>query len=155
VRGALSLGNLNQQRTTPVTRVALATIAIPLGVGVIMTACTPAQQAQTNQALSSQPGQLFCRVQLAGGGTVLAGLVDVAATAAAPGAGPLVVVATGQTKVFVDDACTKAAQQTPGAVSGVPVSPPAPAVPVQQLAITVPTNQITPPVPAASAAPRG
>jgi hypothetical protein len=86
---------------------------------------------------------------------VLAVLVDTAATAAAPEAGPLVVVATGQTKAFVDDACAKAAQQTPGAVAGVPVAPPAPAVAVEQLPITVPPNQMTPPIPAASAATSG
>ena len=139
------------------TRITMATMALSVSIGTMMAACTPNPQSPNPAPLSTQPGQLFCRIQLAGGGTVLAVLVDVAATAAAPGAGPLVVVATGQTKSFVDDACAKAAQQTPGAVSGVPVSPPsAPTVPVQQLPITVPPNQITPPVPAAaSAAPRG
>ena len=137
-------------------RITMCRIALFVSMGTMMAACTPNQPGQTNSApLSSQPGQLFCRIQLAGGGTVLAVLVDVAATAAAPGAGPLVVVATGQTKSFVDDACAKAAQQTPGAVSGIPVSPPAPAVPVQQLPITVPPNQTTPPVPAGSLAPHG
>jgi hypothetical protein len=135
-----------------VTRYASSEVA--LCMGMLIVACTPTQQAQTNQVLSSRPGQLFCSIQLAGGGTVIAALVDVGATAAAPASGPFVVVATGQTKAFVDDACAKAAQQMAGAVTGVPVSPPAPAVPVQQLPITVPPNQLSPPVPASSAAPR-
>ena len=58
-------------------------------VGASMVACSPAQQAKTDQVLSSKPGQLFCRIQLAGGGAVLAGAVDAAATAAAPGASRL------------------------------------------------------------------
>jgi hypothetical protein len=136
------------------SRAALPTIALSVAIGA-MTACAPTQQPGTGPVLSSQPGQLFCHIQLAGGGSVLAAIVDATATAAAPAAGPLVVVATGQTKAFVDDACTKAAQQTAGAVSGEPVSPPTPALPVQQVSIAVPPNQITLPVPAALAAPRG
>ena len=131
-----------------------STLALFGCLGASMMACSPAQQAKTDQVLSSKPGQLFCQVQLAGGGAVLAGVVDAAATAAAPGAEPFVVVATGQTKAFVDAACARVAQQTPGAISGAPVPPPAPAAPVQQVAITAPPNQITPPVPATSTAPR-
>jgi hypothetical protein len=101
------------------SRAALPTIALSVAIGA-MTACAPTQQPGTGPVLSSQPGQLFCHIQLAGGGSVLAAIVDATATAAAPAAGPLVVVATGQTKAFVDDACTKAAQQTAGAVSGEP-----------------------------------
>jgi hypothetical protein len=123
-------------------------------MGMLIVASTPTQQAQTNQVLSIRPGQLFCSIQFAGGDTVVAALVDAGATAAAPTSGPLVVVVTGQTKDFVDDACAKAAQQTAGAVTGVRVLPPAPAVPVQQLPITVAPNQLSPPVAASSAAPR-
>jgi len=83
-------------------------------MGMLVAACTPTQQAQTNQVLSSRPGQLFCSIQLAGGGAVIAALVDAGATAAASASRPLVVVAIGQAKAFVDDACAKAAQQTAG-----------------------------------------
>ena len=135
-------------------RAALPTIVLSVTFGA-MTACAPTQQPGMGPVLSSQPGQLFCHIQLAGGGSVLAGIVDATATAAAPGAGPLVVVATGQTKAFVDDACMKAAQQTAGAISGNPVPPPTLASVVQQVSIAVPPNQITLPVPEALAAPRG
>jgi hypothetical protein len=113
-------------------------------------ACSTAQTTKIEQAATSPTGQLFCKIQLDGGGMVVAGLVDAAATAAAPGAGPLVVLATGQTKAFVDEACAKAAQQVAGGVTGVPVPPPT----VQQVQVTPPPNQITAPVPVASATPR-
>ena len=45
---------------------------------------------------------------------MIAALVDAGATAAASASRPLVVVAIGQAKAFVDDACAKAAQQTAG-----------------------------------------
>lgn len=104
--------------------------------------------AQNSQTLNTLPGKLFCSIQLAGGGAILANLVDRAATKATPGAGPLVVVATGQTRQYVNDACQAAAQQTPGAMSGAPVSPPAASAPVQQLDVVAPLNPVTPPAPA-------
>jgi hypothetical protein len=139
-----------QQRTTRVTRFAKATMALSISLGAMTAACSPTATTKVDAAITSPTGQLFCKIQLDGGGTVVAGLVDAAATAAAPGAGPLVVVATGQTKAFVDEACAKAAQQVAGGVTGVPVPPPT----VQQVQVTPPPNQITAPVPVASATPR-
>jgi hypothetical protein len=132
-----------------VTRFAKVAMALSIVVGAMTTACSPTEKARLDAAIVSPPGQLFCSIQLAGGGTVVAGVVDAATTAAAPGAGPLVVLATGQTKAFVDEACTKAAQQMAGGVTGVPVPPPT----VQQVQVTPPSNQITAPVPVASATP--
>jgi hypothetical protein len=125
-------------------------MALSIGLTALTAACSTAQTTKIEQAATSPTGQLFCKIQLDGGGTVVAGLVDAAATAAAPGAGPLVVLATGQTKAFVDEACAKAAQQVAGGVTGVPVPPPT----VQQVQVTPPPNQITAPVPVASATPR-
>jgi hypothetical protein len=125
-------------------------MALSIGLTALTAACSTAQTTKIEQAATSPTGQLFCKIQLDGGGTVVAGLVDAAATAAAPGAGPLVVLATGQTKAFVDEACAKAAQQVAGGVAGVPVPPPT----VQQVQVTPPANQITLPVPVASATPR-
>jgi hypothetical protein len=125
-------------------------MALTIGLTAMTAACSPTATTKVDAAIASPTGQLFCKIQLDGGGTVVAGLVDAAATAAAPGAGPLVVVATGQTKAFVDEACAKAAQQVAGGVTGVPVPPPT----VQQVQVTPPPNQITLPVPVASATPR-
>lgn len=69
-------------------------------------------------------GQLFCALQTAGGGTIVAGLVDAAASAEAPTLAPIAIVATNATQTFVNNACTQAAVNT-GAVAAVPVSPPA------------------------------
>jgi hypothetical protein len=142
----------SNRRTTRVIRFAKAAMALSIGVGAMTTACSPTEKAKIDLAIMSPPGQLFCSIQLAGGGTVVAGVVDAAATAASPGLGPLAVLATGQTKAFVDEACAKAAQQVAGGVSGVPVPPPT----VQQVQVTPPPNQITAPVPVpvASATPR-
>jgi hypothetical protein len=137
------------KRTTRVTRFVKATMALSIGLGAMTAACSPAAINQVGEAFESPKGQLFCKIQLDGGGTLVAGLVDAAATAAAPGASPLVVVATGQTKAFVDEACAKAALQVAHGVTGVPVPPPT----VQQVLVTPPPNQITAPVPVASATP--
>jgi hypothetical protein len=132
-----------------VIRFAKAPIALSIGLAALTAACTTAQSDKLGQLVTSPTGQLFCQIQLNGGGTVITGVVDAAATAAAPGAGPLVVLATGQTKAFVDDVCAKAALQVAGGVGGVPVPPPT----VQQVQVTPPPSQITAPVPVASAMP--
>jgi hypothetical protein len=137
------------RRTTRVTRFAKAPITLSLGFAALTAACSPTAVDKINQAIASPTGQLFCEIQLAGGGTVVAGVVDAAATAAAPGAGPLAVVATNQTKAFVDEACRRAALQVAG-VAGAPVPPPTGAV--QQVQVVPPPNQITAPVPVASLA---
>ena len=101
-----------------------ATITAPIPASVVKAAETPA-------------GQLFCSIQTAGGGAFVAGLVDAEASAIAPAAAPVAVIATGATKAAVDAACAAAATST-GAVSGVPVSPPPAAVP--SVAITIPKS---------------
>ena len=74
-------------------------------------------QAQVDTALATPPGQLFCAVQVAGGGAIVVALVDAEASAAAPGAAPVAVIATGLTKAKVDADCA--------AAGGIAVSPPA------------------------------
>jgi hypothetical protein len=91
---------------------------------------------QVNTALNSPTGQLFCAIQTDGGGTLLATVVDAAATAASPGLSPVAVIATGATKTFVDNACAQAAANV-GGTSGVPVSPPAASVVTAPVAVTV------------------
>lgn len=80
--------------------------------------------------LASQPGQLFCAVQTAGGGALVVGLIDAEATSAAPAAAPVAILATGLAKAQVDADCAKAA---PG--GGVAVSPPANPTAVPQVAV--------------------
>ena len=94
---------------------------------VALAACTP---AQTQKALSSQEGQLFCAIQTSGGGAVVAGLVSAEAGTVAGPAAPLAVIATGATKAFVDQACAS--------VGGIPVSPPANPAAAPQVAVVPP-----------------
>jgi hypothetical protein len=103
---------------------------------------TPAQQSA---ALATPAGQLFCRVQQAGGGAVVVAVVNAAAAGAsgpAAGAvGPLSVIATGAAKADVDASCQAAALALAApAAAGVPVPPP-PAgavVPVVPIAAKLP-----------------
>lgn len=102
-----------------------------LAGALLLAACSPAAQTKIDTALASPAGQLFCSIQLGGGGSIVAGIVKVGVTAGAaavPGAAiaaPAAVLATDQTKAFVDAACAAAALSVAGAKSGVPVSPPA------------------------------
>lgn len=108
------------------TTIAFAALAALAG-------CTPAQQQSASKVAASVPGQLFCGFQMEGGGTMIAGIVGTAATAAAtaavPGAGaltaPVIALATGAAKADVDSTCADAAKSVAGATSGTPVSPPA------------------------------
>jgi hypothetical protein len=92
--------------------------------------CSAAQTAQMQTALSSPAGQLFCAIQVSGGGAVVAGLVDAEASALVPGAAPIAILATGATKSFVDSACK--------AAGGVPVIPPSNPTTAPQIAVIVP-----------------
>lgn len=103
-------------------------------LGLAPIGCTTTQQ---NTALATPAGSLFCAIHAAGGGVTTVALADATAAAAAPAAAPLVLIATGATKAYVDAACAAAAK--PGEVA-VPVPPPAgPAV--------VPIVSVTPPLP--------
>lgn len=117
-------------------------VALMLGLAFALSACgaTPAGQ----NALASAPGQLFCSIQTAGGGSFLAALVDAEASALAPAAAPIAVLATNALKADVDDDCAQAAKNVNG-VSGNPVSPPAsPAMPVQTVAVDKPWSPVAP-----------
>lgn len=94
--------------------------------------------AQIQTAAATPAGALFCSIQLNGGGSMLATIVDAEASAAAPVSAPVAVLVTGMTKAYVDDACTRAAANIAGATSGVAVSPPAAAVTVATVAVKVP-----------------
>jgi hypothetical protein len=104
-------------------------ILLLLAAGLGLSACA-AQEAQINTALQSMPGQLFCGIQTGGGGALVVGLVNAEVAAAAPGAAPIAVIATGATRAFVDQACARA--------GGIPVSPPANPAAAPQVAVVVP-----------------
>lgn len=92
-----------------------------------------ASSSTTATALQSQAGQLFCAIDTAGGGQIVAGVIDADATAAGGAtAGEVAVLATNLAQATVQNYCQKAAQAV-GGVSGVPVSPPA--TPVANVAI--------------------
>ncbi len=115
----------------------LAALALSLGACTL----TPSQTASVDKALASPAGQLFCSIQLNGGGSVLVGVIDAAATASAPGAAPVAVLATNMGKAFVDSACTQAAQSVTASTGvGIAVSPPAAGSNVANIAINVPVK---------------
>ena len=125
-------------------------VRIIAGVALVagLAACSPAQQQQAAKALASPPGQLFCAFQMEGGGTMVAGIVGTAATAAAtaavPGAGalsaPIIALATNAAKADVDSTCAGAAKSVAGATSGTPVAPPANPAAAPQVATPLPTG---------------
>jgi hypothetical protein len=105
---------------TPKLTPVLALLAIG---GLGLAACSPADDTKIAAALASPTGQLFCKVQMAGGGSMIAGVTDAEATALAPSLAPVAVIATGLAKTRVDDLCNEAAVRA-GAVAGTPVPPP-------------------------------
>lgn len=96
---------------------------------VALAACTP---GQITAAASTPAGQLFCAVQLAGGGTVVVGLIDAQASAVSPAAAPVAILATGVAKSVVDSYCAKA--------GGVAVSPPADPAAAPKIAVVTATG---------------
>ncbi len=105
-------------------------------------AATPGQPS----ALATPAGQIFCHVQLNGGGTIVTAVATTAANVALAGAtkgasvpfAPLV-TATGQaTQATLDAACTAAAAQVPNATASLGAVP-APAMQVQTVVIPAPT----------------
>lgn len=95
-------------------------------LGFVLIDCS---QTQVTTALSSPAGQLFCAVQTGGGGAITVGLIDAEATALAPLAAPVAVLATGTAKAVVDGDCAKA--------GGIPVAPPANPATAPQVAVVV------------------
>ena len=98
-------------------------------------AVTGCSTAKTDAALSTQAGQLFCAIATGGGDTIVAGLINAAASSAGPAAGAGAVIATGATASVVQADCAQAAANV-GAKSGVPVSPPAAPAAAPQIAVT-------------------
>lgn len=90
--------------------------------------------AQITSAASTPAGALFCAIQTAGGGAMVVSVVDAEASAAAPTAAPIAVIATGAAKSFVDNVCAAAG---PG---GIAVSPPANPAAAPQVAVVVPKS---------------
>ena len=103
----------------------MKTLAVLCLIGTV-SGCS---QAQVNTALATPQGQLFCAVQTGGGGAVVVALVDASASAVAPAAAPVAVIATGATKAVVDADCA--------AAGGIAVSPPANPAAAPKLAVVV------------------
>lgn len=116
-----------------------------LFAGAVVAALAACTAAQITTALSSAPGQLFCTIQMSGGGSFIAALTATAATGAAPAAGPLIVIATNAGKAAVDADCAKAAANIAGATSGVPVSPPANPATAANVTIMAPASPVVKP----------
>lgn len=104
-----------------------------LATTLALAACSPAQ-------LKTPAGQLFCSIQLAGGGSIIAGIVVAETGAAAPGAVPIAVLATNSGVAAVNADCAKAVASVPGAVTSVPVSPPVSVASAAQVAIIAPSG---------------
>jgi len=104
------------------------------------TSCSPSSTSTTASLLQSNPGQLFCALQTSGGGAIVAALVDasVSTNPSTAAVAPIAVLATNQTKQFVDDACAQAAKNT-SAVAGIAVSPPPATAIVPLVAVAVAT----------------
>ena len=106
-------------------------------VAAIVAGCTMAQQNQAVSAAKTVPGQLFCAIQLSGGGTLIASAINAEASALAPATAPVAIIATGATKTFVDKVCDQAAQNVAGATAGVAVSPPPDGTTTAPIAVVV------------------
>jgi hypothetical protein len=113
-------------------------LLLAAGLGMSLAACTPAQNAQVQTALASPAGQLFCAIQVGGGGTIVVGLINAEATAAVPGAAPVAILATGAAKAQVDADCAAAGKSAGG--TGLAVSPPANPAVVPQVAVVPPAT---------------
>lgn len=122
----------------------LQTVVV-LGALSAVAACaptTPGTPSPGQQAAGTVSGQLFCALQKAGGGQIVASIVEakVAGMTADPSTQALAVLATNTGKVFVDNTCDKAAIAA-GAVSAVPVAPPPANVTVAPVAV-IPDNSL-------------
>lgn len=111
-------------------------LGLALAVLALAGALTACSQTQITAVAATAPGQLFCAFQLSGGGTMIAAMVDSAATATLSSAAPIAILATNQTKSFVDTACQQAALSIAGATSGVAVSPPSSSTTVATVAVS-------------------
>ena len=94
-------------------------------------ACSTAQNAAVVTAMGTPAGQLFCAIQLSGGGTAVVAAIDAEASALAPASAPVAIIATGASEAVVNADCAKAG---PG---GIPVSPPTGTAAVPNVAVVV------------------
>lgn len=125
------------------TRNVMAGILV-LGLGAVPVAIVGCQTIATKatQLAGTQPGQLFCALTSADGGSVVAAVqqtVDTAASALGPIGTLAAVIATNATDSLVQGACKAAAKAT-GATVGLPVSPPA--APGSAPVVTVPASAV-------------
>lgn len=88
-----------------------------------VSACAATPPPAIVQAAKTPAGALFCSLQLAGGGAILANVIQVGASSLLTGSAPLVALATNAGKSVVDQTCNDAAASK-GAISGTAVSPP-------------------------------
>lgn len=116
--------------------------AITLAGGLLLGACTPAQQGRLADAAATPPGQLFCALKVVGGPDLIVRLVAAGSLSWGAGAesATIALIAANATEAQVNAACAAAAV-VKGAVAGVPVSPPAVAVPA--VAVAAPAGMPT------------
>jgi hypothetical protein len=106
-----------------------AALTLTFCAGLVVGGCTPTENAKLSAAASSPAGQLFCAVQAVGIPMVV-GMLDAEASALAPSAAPVAVLAAGMAKAYVDAICAKA--------GGIAVSPPANPAAAARVAVVLP-----------------
>ena len=112
----------------------------------VFTGVSPSSGPVVNE-LTSPAGQLFCRIDNAGGSEIV-GVVDASASGLGTVGAPIAVLATNAGAAMVAQECSAAAAAE-SASTGTPVSPPSTAVP--NVAIQVPAGAPTSAAPTASA----
>jgi hypothetical protein len=93
----------------------------------LLASCAPGSE--------SRVGQVFCQLQLAGGGTAIVGLIDLEASALAPAETPVVVAASGLDKTMIDNLCACAGRRA--GANAVAVAAPADPADTGQMGVVV------------------
>jgi hypothetical protein len=101
----------------------------------ILTALTLGGLSACSTAMLTSPvGQLFCALQIDGGGSVVVGLIDAEASALLPGAAPVAVLAAGTAQADLDAECAAAGASIGGTGTAVPAPPgPVPTMPINPI----------------------
>lgn len=98
-----------------------------IALAALLAACTPAQQVSSTataiRAAQTPMGSLFCSIQLAGGGAILANVIQAKTASLTGAAATVVALATNAAQADVNKTCADAAA-TAGGTSGQPVPPP-------------------------------